>query len=407
MNTVVTGEDTTRPQAGVTLDNWQTAPQLPWSFQHIEDLFPTAVIDRGSGPVATLGPAATLGSAWSPASDVTALPVAQPDGSVTSVGAIMAATDTDGWIVTHDGAVLAESYPLGMPADTRHLLMSVSKSLVGAVAGALVDGGALDPEEELTAYVPALAESGYAGATVRNLLDMRSGIRFGEDYLDPTAEVRVLEQAIGWAPRAHPLVPRTMFDYLLTLRAKGPHGGPFEYRSGETDVLGWVCEAAGGSRMPRLMSDLLWSRLGAEEDAVIGVDSAGSGMFDGGICTTLRDLVRFGSIFVGDGASMTGAQVLSSAWVADTLAGGPDSRAAFAASPSETLMPGGMYRNQLWFPYPGSTVLLCLGIHGQMIYVNRAARVVAAKLSSWPEPQHAWKLFSTLRAFDAVAAQFV
>ena len=125
---------------------------------------------------------------------------------------------------------------------------------------------------------------------------MRSGIAFSEDYLDPAAEVRLLEQAIGWAPRRDPAVPGTMYDFLLTLRAKGPHGGPFEYRSCESDVLGWVCEAAAGTRMPELMSGLVWSRLGAEFDANIGVDSAGTGMFDGGISAALRDLARFGAM---------------------------------------------------------------------------------------------------------------
>jgi hypothetical protein len=67
-------------------------------------------------------------------------------------------------------------------------------------------------------------------------------------------------------------------------------------------------------------------------------------------------------------------------------------------------MPGGMYRNQMWFPYEGNDVLLCLGIHGQMVYINRPAQVVAVKLSSWPHPQDASKLFPTVRAFDAIAA---
>ena len=75
------------------------------------------------------------------------------------------------------------------------------------------------------------------------------------------------------------------------------------------------------------------------------------------------------------------------------------------APPKDSRMPGGMYRNQCWFPYPGNNVVLCLGIHGQMIYVNRAAEVVGAKLSSWPVPQDAQMLFSTIRAFDAVSAE--
>lgn len=127
-------------------------------------------------------------------------------------------------------------------------------------------------------------------------------------------------------------------------------------------------------------------------------------MFDGGINACLRDLVRFGSTSLNEGHSLTGAAVVPPAWIADTYAGAADSRAAFAASPGDNRMPGGMYRNQCWFPYPSDNVLLCLGIHGQMIYVNRAAGVVAAKLSSWPLPQNAAMLFATIAAFDAIAA---
>jgi CubicO group peptidase (beta-lactamase class C family) len=126
-------------------------------------------------------------------------------------------------------------------------------------------------------------------------------------------------------------------------------------------------------------------------------------MFDGGISAALRDLVKFGSIFLNDGVAFSGAKIVSPAWVQDTLTGGPDSAAAFAASKDAVWMPGGMYRNQMWFPTARRDMLLCLGIHGQMIYVNRAAGVVAAKLSSWPTPQDANKLLATIAAFDAVS----
>ena len=105
-----------------------------------------------------------------------------------------------------------------MEPATLHLLMSVSKSIVGILVGALVGRGRINVEEQVTAYVPELAQSGYRGATVRHLLDMRSGIAFSEDYLDPDAEVRVLEQAVGWAPRRSPHVPTTLRGFLLTLR---------------------------------------------------------------------------------------------------------------------------------------------------------------------------------------------
>jgi CubicO group peptidase (beta-lactamase class C family) len=391
----VIGGNASRPPSAITLDNWQTAPHLAWSFQHVADLFPTAAISRGTGPVAVLPETR---------SDLDEISVALYDGSITSVGSVMSGTDTDGWMVTHRGSVVSERYPHGMPADTAHLLMSVSKSLVGLVTGILVGNGTLSVSEQITTYVPELTKSGYAGATVRHLLDMRSGIAFSEDYLDPNAEVRLLEQALGWASRTDPRVPDTVFEFLQTLRQKAPHGGPFEYRSCESDVLGWVCEAATGVRMPQLMSEVLWSRIGAEFDANIGVDSVGTGLFDGGISAALRDLVRVGTLMLNDGAAFTGEQVVPSAWIADTLAGDSDTRAAFAACPVDNGMPGGMYRNQFWLPYPDDNVLLALGIHGQMIYVNRAAGLIAAKVSCWPRPQEPAKLYATVRAFGAVSA---
>ena len=234
---------------------------------------------------------------------------------------------------------------------------------------------------------------------------MRSGIYFSENYLDPAAEVRVLEQAFGWAPRTTPGVPATLREFLVTLRRCRPHGGVFEYRSCETDVLGLVVEGASGIRFPALAADLVWSRLGAEFDGNIGVDSEGTAMFDGGMSAALGDLARFGLMVLRGGSSLVGEQVVPEWWIEDCFAGGSDSRAAFAASPGDNRMPGGFYRNQFWIPDGDRPVLLCLGIHGQMIYVNRAARVVAAKLSSWPLPQDAWKLFSTVAAFDAISAE--
>ena len=181
------------------------------------------------------------------------------------------------------------------------------------------------------------------------------------------------------------------------------HGGPFSYRSSETDMIGWACERASGHRMSDLLSTLLWSRLGMEQDADFAVDSAGAPFHDGGLCTTLRDLARFGQMLLDDGAGADGQQIVPAAWIRDSYAGGPDSREAFAAALPETMMPGGMYRNQFWFPFPDRDLLLCLGIHGQMVYVNPTARLVGVKLSSWELPQNAPLLFDTIAAFDAIA----
>ncbi|OBH56889.1 serine hydrolase [Mycobacterium sp. E2479] len=381
--------------AGLSLDNWLSTPYAHWSFQHVDDVVPTVVISRGTGPVAALPPAT---------SPLAEIPLVNSGEIATTVREVMVTTATDGWAIAHRGSMVAEEYLGGFGPRTRHLLFSVSKSLVATVVGALHGVGAIALDAPVTDYVPALANCGYAGATVRHLLDMRSGIDFSENYEDPAAEIHLLDQAMGWAPRSSPGAPATLQEFLLNLRQKSAHGGPFEYRSCETDVLGWICEVAGGRRMPELMSQLLWSRIGARCDATIGVDACGTGFFNGGVSACLTDMLRFGSLLLRDGVSLTGQQVVPAAWIADTLGGGPDSRQAFAASPDDNEMPGGMYRNQMWFPYPGDDVVLCQGMCGQMIYVNRSVELVAAKLSTQMN-SHEPHMLDTLRAFDAVARE--
>ena len=377
-------------------DNWQDADNVRWSFQHVDQVLPTTAISRGTGPVAEIPVALQdLGEVEVPKTEFSA---------ARSVRSVIDASDTDAWMVMHNGTVLTEEYFSTMLPETEHLLMSVSKSLVGTVAGVLVGAGDLDPNRLITDYVPELASSGYAGATVRHILDMRSGIRFSENYLDPKSEVRQIEEAIGWSETTPEGSPSGMYDFLTTLEAKSEHGGVYEYRSCETDVLGWVCEKIAGESMQTLMSRVLWSRIGAERDALIATDQYGVGMFDGGINTTLRDLARFGYLYANQGVSLTGEQVAPTSWVGDTLTGDADSRDAFADGPDDNRMPGGMYRNQFWFPYPDSHAFLALGIHGQMIYMNPGANFVGVKLSSWGLPQDARKLFPTIRAFDALAA---
>ncbi|UTM46315.1 serine hydrolase domain-containing protein [Glutamicibacter mysorens] len=385
------------PSKALNIATWQYPQNIKRSFQNIARIHPTVKVSRGDGPIVRLHLAEEkLGKLEVAKASIT-------DPALTVRG-VMHATNTDAVLVMHNGRILWEKYYNTMTSLTDHLLMSVSKTLVGSLAGALVDAGKLDTEQTVTTYVPALERSGYAGARVRDLLDMRSGIRFSEEYLDPQAEVRQLEEAIGWAPQRGGIGPIGMYEFLLTLEAKGPHGSVFEYRSCETDALGWVLEAAGGAPMQELLSDYVWSKLGAQQDLVMGVDQFGTGMFDGGFNACLRDLARFGHLYVNGGRALTGKQVLSEEWIADTFIDDPALVQAFAQSPGDNMMPGGHYRNQIWFPNPATGAAVALGIHGQMIYMDPATKLVAVKLSSWPLPQDASKLFPTIRAFEAISA---
>ena len=383
------------PQDVVTLDNWQQPPFNRWAFQHLRELIPTQRIARGSATT-------PLVRRKNP-QNLDNIPVVRLGAGSPDVGGVLADTWTDAVIVVHDGQIVLEEYFGTMGADTPHLLMSVSKSIVGCVCGILVSQGRLDPDAPVVQYVPEIAGSGYDGATVRHLLDMRTGVAFSEAYENPDAEVRVIERQMGWQPLEDGR-RRGLYRYLTELPSEGPHGGAFVYRSADTNVLGWVCERVAGVRMADLVSDLIWSPMGAEYDAEITCDPFGSAVHDGGISATARDLARFGMLLLDDGR-VGDRSVVPESWLQQSRHIDADIRAAFSGSDSEPVLPGGWYRNQFWFvPGLSGDLQLCLGIHGQMVFVDRSTRSVAVKLSSWPTAQDAAYLIDTIRAFSAVGS---
>lgn len=382
------------PVTRVTLLNWQEPPFNRWSFQHLRELIPTHRIPRGGGPPYGL-PSAEY------ALDTDSVGVQRQEGGVSSLTQVLAETWTDAVVIMHDGRIVLERYDNGMTAATPHLLMSVTKSVVGCVAGILAARGVLDTELPASVYVPEVAVAGYGGATVRDLLDMRTGVLFREEYTNTESEVRIMERYIGWRPGLSPGDFGGLYAYLPTLAAVTGHGGAFVYRSADTDLLGWVCERAANTRMADLISALIWQPMGAESEAEITCDGVGSAIHDGGMSATARDVARFGQLLLDDGR-VGGEPVVPQRWLGTARTPDPDIRGAFAASASEAQIPGGWYRNQFWFvPGPFGDLMLCLGIHGQMVLVDRATRTVSVKMSTWPSAQAPAYLLDTIRAFSA------
>jgi CubicO group peptidase (beta-lactamase class C family) len=385
-------------ESRVTLANWQDPPFNRWSFQHLRELIPTQRISRGHSSrhaVLQHGASASL-------DDVSVYRLA---GHTSSFADVIAESWTDAVVVLHDGQIVFEKYFDGMTEESPHLLMSVTKSVVGCIAGILVEQGLLNPDEEASTYVPEIAGSGYHGATVRDLLNMRTGVRFSEEYTNQDAEIRVMERYMGWRPGDDHDEDRGMYFYLTKIDHDTAHGGPFVYRSADTDMLGWVCERAAGARMADLISLLIWQPMGAEFDAEITCDGLGSAIHDGGMSARARDLARFGQLVLDDGY-VHETSIVPEPWLRESRTLDSDIRGAFAASDAEPVLTGGWYRNQFWFvPGPLGDLQLCLGIHGQMVLVDRATRTVSVKMSSWPLPQDSAVLIDTIRAFVAAGRQ--
>ena len=374
--------------------DWDRAPWNRWSFQNIDACVRTNTIARG---------AQVLDWAEAP-QDLAGLRFEGHDGAELTLGDLLGGY-VDGFLVTHRGRILHESYHNGMTRQTRHLLMSVSKSLTSTAAGVLIGRGAMDPKAPVTEYMSELTGTGWAGATLQQVLDMTTGVRFVEDYDDPGCDIARLEYASGWKPEpagaAPGSCPDTTLGFIRTLtECEAPHGARFSYRSIETDVLGLMIERVSGMPLARTLSDLLWAPMGAEQDAYVSVDRDGTALADGGICATLRDTARFGQTML-DGGRAGGRQVIPAAWVEDVRHG---DHGRFDDQ-SREFMPNGRYRNMFWIRDVARPVHISLGIYGQFIYADPDGELLVTCLSSWPEALSDSGHSNTMRAIDAIAAE--
>lgn len=376
--------------------NWIDPPHNRWAFRHVREVTRTGRISRGSGPVRALAAA--------PRDELRDLTFVHGGRSWTLEEALVE-TNTDAFLVHHGGDLVAEWYFDGMRPDDTHLLMSVSKSLTSVLAGIFVGRGLIDLAATVPDHVPGLHGTSWDGCTIEQLLAMRSGTDFDEDdYADPDSMGRLIEEISGYVPKTRGDIAPDTPTLIRSLRNDRPHGGRFQYRSIITDVLAWVIESVGQGRFHELFGAELWSRIGAEHDADIIVDQAGFPCAEGGICTTARDLVRFGLLVLDGGrVDLEGAseQVVPASWFGRIRERRQDLIDAFGKY-RDPAHPDGCYRDMWWVDDPVAGVFAGSGINGQRLLIHHPTETVVAKLSVWEErwDQHAFEL--TNAALDAL-----
>jgi len=374
--------DDDRP-TGTDLSTWRTAPFSRWAFHHVREIVPVADIDPAAGDGWTL-PVAPQ--------SLDGFGLRAPDGSLLDLDDFLSATATDALVVLLNGRIVHESYGHGMAERTPHIIMSATKSVVGLIAGMLQAQGVLDVEAPVSDLVPEIAATAWRGATLRHLLDMRTGV-----VLD-AAQLRAYDLATGWSPAAAGEVQGDLHSFFATLAAPWhPHGGPFRYVSANTDLLGWAIERATGKDFATLASELLWQPLGAADAACITIDPKGAPRCTGGLCMTARDLARIGQLIV-EGGRRGDRQILPLAWI-DDIARNGDREAwqhgEFAPGFAGMTM---SYRGSWYVIHDAPEMIFAMGIHGQNLFVDRTNGLVVAKLSSQAHPIDHQAIMLTHRA---------
>ena len=378
------------PEAQVTLENWRRPPFNRWGFQNARELVATAAIWRGAGTTRPLE---------SDLRDLMHIEFTDHNAATTRVEQFLTNTQCDGLLVLHQGRIATERYFNGLSPHQPHILMSVSKSLSATLAGIFVSHGLLDPTQTVSGLIPEVSGSAFEDCKLQHILDMTVGVDFDEDYLANAGPIIEYREVSGWKPPTPATIDGDLRSWLPILQKTGEHGSAFHYVSPCTDLLGWIIERATGKAFHQLFSELIWEPMGAEFDAYITVDRLGAPRCAGGICVTLRDLARFGQLWL-DRGDADGRQIIPTSWIDDTTSN--YDRAAWRAGEAIESLPVDGYRNKWWIIGNDHGAYTGIGVHGQWLYVDPTAETVIAVFSSQPLPLDDDISADSFSCFDAI-----
>lgn len=311
---------------------------------------------------------------------VSSLPVAHRDlsrvrysygGQTKSIRQFVRTTRTDQVVLVHDGVVVGEFYGNGFTADTRHQAWSVTKTFVGALVGVAKDEGLVRSlQDPIDRYLPALRGTEWEGVSIRDILQMESGVHWDED----TPVLAVNTQVEQWRDLALDLetgglLGKTRNEFLATLPSMGYRAGTeFHYNSGNTQVLAWMLERLYGRTFERILQRELWRPMGAEDDAVMTSDRVGSVVASHGLFARPHDFARFGELLRLRGATADGRRVLPPRWV--------------RAMTTMTKVSKGKYGLQTWaHPIAAPDAFSASGFQGQKITVLPSDCLTAVRMS--------------------------
>jgi CubicO group peptidase (beta-lactamase class C family) len=344
-------------------------------FHNMDELFDTRVVGR-SGEVWRLPRAdhrIDVGYTWM--------------GQPRTPDEFLERTFTNALLVIKDGKIVTEIYRNRTDEKTRFMSWSMAKSFTSTLVGfAVAEGKIKSLDEPLTRYLPELKGGGYDGVTIRQTLEMRSGVDYDEryDFDHPSVAQEVFEKAL--------VRNEARFaDVAKTLKRKHPPGEVFEYKTIDTAVLGWLVERVADRSAAAYMGQRLWEPLGAEADGYFIMDGppgVGREFTGAGFNATLRDYGRFGLMMLNNGYG-NGRQIVSPQWVAEaTKPAGPEGER-------------GGYGYQ-WWTVAKSDAYFALGLEGQFIYVDPASKTVIVKMSYIPLDKTD-VIGEVLTYFDAIA----
>ena len=373
--------------------NFFSFPKLRWTVCHIRELMPTTDVSRGIGAPSKLSYALDKNI-----DAITFIPTNSKRPMTWKQS--LDANYTDGIMVMHHGKVVYERQNGCLNELGNHAAMSMTKSMTGLLAEILVTEGKLDDKALVASIIPELKNSGFGDATVRQVMDMTTALDYSEDYADPNADIWKYSEAASPLPKPKDYKgPNGYFEYLQTVKKNGEHGEAFNYRTINSDALGWIISRTTGKAVNELLSERIWQKIGAEQSAYMTVDAKGTPFAGGGLSAGLHDMARIGSLMLNKG-EINGERLFPAA-VVDNIEAGGDKK-AFAKADYKQLT-NGSYTSMWWLFNNPTPIYAARGVHGQTVYVDPAADMVIVRFASYPDASNGKIDPTSLPAYKAVA----
>ncbi len=369
-------------------------PKLRWTVCHFRELMPTVAVPNAAGSISTLPVDLDAGI------DAVEFNVLSSD-DVMTFDAAFAANYTDGLLVLYKGRIVYERYDGCLTENTLHGAMSVTKSIAGLLAEALIAEGRLDETALVADIIPELEGSAFGDATVRQVLEMTTALQYSEDESDPDAEFWAYAEAGSPLPKPEGYEgSRSYYEYLVTVQQnEDEHGDAFAYKTVNSEVVGWLVARTTGVSVADYLSGRIWSRIGMEREAFCTVDSIETPFSGGGFNATLRDMGRLGQLIL-QGGEWNGEQVIPVVAI-DRIRQGGDPQAF--ANAGYDLLPDWSYRGQWWVSHDDHGAFAARGVHGQTIWIDPTAEMVIVRFGSNPVANNVASDPTSLPAYRAVA----
>ncbi|MGF1693256.1 serine hydrolase domain-containing protein [Photobacterium kagoshimensis] len=313
-------------------------------------------------------------------------------------------------VVLKGDQLVHEHYWNGMDEHSTHLDMSVTKSFTAMLAGIAAAEGKLDMSKPVTFYLPELKNTAWKDATVQEVADMRTSLKLMTSP-HKTWDVRMTDSQNWHGDKNAEAYPNGIADYMpFVTDITEPMGTAYAYQCINTEVLGKVVERATGENLANLLEENIWTRIGAENDAFYMSDATGYPVASGGLNAATKDLARVGRMILNDGKNYVGEQVIPKAFIDALWAGNDEVKSAWLKG-KESALAEGWYKDQFRIlKVPGHTILAMVGIHGQVVAMDKESGTVIAMNGGYTQtetPRMAMMIFHKVipTILDATAKQ--